>query len=152
MKIEIRNAKKEDELLILKGIKEICKLEKEKPDSIAHLKKQFNHSLKRKEIIVTTINNKAVGFIWFLIASRVPYGVNYGKQKKYCWLDWFYVLKEYRNKGIGTILLKELVKHCKKIKINEIITDVYNINKKSLQFHEKRGFKPRIEICEERIK
>jgi len=51
------------------------------------------------------------------------------------------ILKEYRNKGIGTKLLEELFKNCKKErKIDKIELDVFSNNISGMKLYEKMGF------------
>lgn len=48
--------------------------------------------------------------------------------------------KDYRNKGIGTLLLNELISICKEFKANSIFLEVNENNKPAIKLYEKVGF------------
>jgi len=155
MKIKIRNAKIGDLKFIIKGIKEIFRIEKcrLKREKLNEEKRLALKAIKRNEVKIAVKEKKSLGFIWFAFSSTTPYGVDYGSWgKRYCFVSWVYVLKEYRHKGIGSLLYSEVKKICKKKKVKEIIIDVYAINKKSIKFHNRMGFKPLLYIETENIK
>ena len=56
-------------------------------------------------------------------------------------INWFGVLKEYRNKGIGTKILKQLISICKQRKENYLTTytDKFE-NSESVNLYKKLGF------------
>ncbi len=51
------------------------------------------------------------------------------------------VIKEYREEGIGNVLLKETLNWAKKLGIKIVILDVFKTNKRALNFYKKFGFK-----------
>ena len=93
------------------------------------------------------MKNSPIGFIWFTISNKCPYGVDYGDyEKKYLWINFSFVSKENRNKGIATSLYREVFKVASSKKIYSIALDVFEVNKNSLRFHEKLGFKSKINL------
>ena len=149
---EIRYASKEDLDLIIKGILEICNLEKEKPDTKKQILRKTLKAIKNKEIITIYTNNKPVAFIQFKFTKKTPYGINYSDNKnKLCWIDWIYVLKGYRKKGLGNRLLKDLEYICKQNKTKEIMLDVFKINKSATKFYEHKKYSEYIKILREKI-
>ncbi|MBU2562183.1 MAG: GNAT family N-acetyltransferase [Nanoarchaeota archaeon] len=52
-----------------------------------------------------------------------------------------FVLEEFRKRGIGKRLVKEMCYLIKKKKIKKISVEVYKKNKLSIKFHKKMGFK-----------
>jgi uncharacterized protein len=85
--------------------------------------------------------NKVVGFSNILR--------NITKEKKYNIQNFFEigiaVEKEYRRKGIGTMLLKHVLENAKKLKIEKVFVDIHKDNLVSIAFFKKNGFK---EMCE----
>jgi GNAT superfamily N-acetyltransferase len=152
--IKIENAKTKNINFILKGIKEILETEKiefTKKQKI-ELKKSIVKDIKRKEIKVAIKENKPVGFIWFKFSNKIPFGVNYGKMdEKYCWVNWTYVTKKFRNKGIGSALYKEIEKVCKKKGIETMMLDIFKVNKLSEKVHKKLGFKELLSIYTKKV-
>lgn len=151
--IKIDYAKKQDILFIIKGIKEICKIEKEKPEKNSFLIKKIKEALEKNQIIIARYKDEPIGFVQFIFSNKEPYGFDYGKHgKEYCWIEWIYVLKKYRNEGIGSGLYKNLAKICKNKNIKEIMLDVFEINKHGQKFYFDKGFKPLINILVEKLK
>jgi len=152
--IKIENAKKEHVNFILKGIEEIFEIEKAtltKKQKI-ELKKSIIKDIKRREIKIAIKENKPVGFIWFKFSDKTPFGVNYGKwDEKYCWINWTYVTKKFRNKGIGSALYKEIEKICKEKGIKTIMFDIFKVNKLSQKVHKKLGFKELLSIYTKKV-
>ncbi len=149
--IKIKRAGDEDTGFVLNGIKEICRIEKEEPEKDSVLIKKINKAIKDREIILAEVNNKPAGFIQFDISYKEPYGLDYGKRKRYCWVDWVFVKRSFRRKRIGKRLVGELKKICKKNKIREIMLDTFDINKKAKKFYSKIGFREYIHIIREEI-
>ncbi len=63
------------------------------------------------------------------------------KYPTYAYVDSFYVQKEYRTKGIGKKLIKELVKWSKSNGCKEISLNAHIKNQNALIAYEKLGFK-----------
>lgn len=149
---EIRYAEKGDINFILQGIREICRIERQKPDSKAKLVNQIKKVIRKKEIRIIAQDKEAIGFIQFTFTKKSPYGIEYGNyERRFCWIDWMYVAKKFRNKGIGRALHKEVASACKKQGISEIMLDVFHINNSAMEFYKKEGFLEFIHILRERI-
>ncbi len=56
------------------------------------------------------------------------------------WLGWFGILPEYRNKGIGKIVLQALEKRAKIVGCKYIYSHVGKNNFKAMRFYEREGF------------
>jgi len=54
----------------------------------------------------------------------------------------FYVKKEYRGKGIGGNLFKELLMHAKEGKIGEIYVSTLENMREAIEFYLRKGFQP----------
>jgi len=148
--IKIRYAKNPDLEFMLNGFKEIERIETgdvwiEKFLKRSDRPQKIRKAIRRKNILVATLGKKPVGIIWFTISNKVPYGVNYGiYTKKYMWIDFSFVSRKFRKRGIGTMLYKEAFKIAARKKIRTVFVDVFSANRNSVQFHEKIGFKPKI--------
>jgi len=152
--IKIENAKTKHVNFILKGIEEIFKIEKATltRNQRIELKKFIIKDLKKREIKIAVKNDELVGFIWFKFSDKTPFGVNYGKwDEKYCWINWAYVTKKFRNQRIGSTLYKEIEKICKKKGIKTIMLDIFKVSKLSEKVHKKLGFKELLSIYTKNI-
>ena len=151
--MKIRKAKKEDVNFVLNGIKEICKIEKEKINSIKFLDKRVLNNIRKKRIILLEVEGKPVGFLEFIFSKKQPYGIDYEDEKKeFCWVNNMFVVKEFRRKGVGNDLFQELERICKKRKIKVILLDVFRINRKAGKFYKKEDFNPKIYVLEKKLK
>ena len=147
----IEFATEKDLKLIIKGIKEICNIEKQKPKKEAILINNIKKAIRNKRIIIAKRDNKKIGFIQFTFSNKEPYGLDYGKRKKYCWIEWMYVVKNCRRKGIGDIMFKNIINICKKNRVNEVMLDVFEVNKNAREFYKKERFDSFINIMKKRI-
>ena len=96
---------------------------------------------------INAIGKEVIGFIWFIVSNKCPYGIDYTPMPyDYLWVSQVWTQNEYRNNGIGKHLYDEVIKYCKINKISEIWLDVHNINKKSMSFHTKIGFESKISL------
>ena len=86
--------------------------------------------------LVAEIEGKVIGFI-FGEASGWEYGVpdNIG------WIDTIGIDPSYQKKGIGTLLMKELINYMKKVGVNTIYTLVNWRDGELLRFFDATGFK-----------
>jgi GNAT superfamily N-acetyltransferase len=150
--IKIQNATKKDINFIYNGTTDICKIEKQKPEKKAFTIKQLKQAIQTKKVRVAHLNKKPVGFVQFTFSNKSPYGLEYGRwERKFCWIEWMYITKKNRRQGIGILLKKDLEKICKKKKVNEIMLDVFEVNKKAKKFYIKNGFNDVIHIMTTKI-
>lgn len=150
--VKITFAKTKDIPFILQGTKEICLIEKQESVLDNSQLKIIKTALKKKEIRVASIDRKIVGFIQFKFSKKNPYGIDYGDyERRFCWIEWFYVSKEWRRNGIGKLLHKDILALCKKKNIKEIMLDVFQVNNAAIKFYKKEGFSEFIKILMERI-
>jgi ribosomal protein S18 acetylase RimI-like enzyme len=155
MKLITRNAKLEDRDYILSGIKDTFRIEKAVINNaiISEQKKLIIKAIKNKEIRIVVKGNNPIGFLWSTIGDITPFGLKYGKwDKKYCWVNWVYVSRKHRGRGIGPLLYADLIKICKSKRLEEIMLDVFTVNSKAIRFHKKIGFKPFLSIYSKKIK
>jgi GNAT superfamily N-acetyltransferase len=153
MAIVIDNASAVDLDFIVKGMFEICNIERQVSDPRNTLIKQAKKAIKGEEILVARDKAKIVGFIQFVFAKKNPYGLDYGNyNKKYCWIEWMYVRRGYRRKGIGKRLQENVIAVCKKHKVKEIMLDVFDVNKNARKFYEEEKFCNFIHILKEKVR
>ncbi len=74
-------------------------------------------------------NDAMIGFIWAYEINSMVYHINY-----------FYISKAYRKRGIGTELLKQIEKECKARHGKEIELWVKNDNYSAIEFYQKNNF------------
>ena len=139
-----------DTVVIMKGLLEILFIEEHKK-SFSPEKKQeqleiINIALNTKSIIVAeNAQQEVIGFIWFTITNKSFYGLNYGSlEEPYMFISYIWVLESARCKGIARKLYETILTNAKKNNIKKVWLDIYRHNTKSIDFHEKLGFKPEI--------
>lgn len=95
------------------------------------VKNHFNQMLNDKNIKILAyyLDNIIVGYILIRKMNNCT-----------CLLDGLYVLKEYRNKKIGTKLLKEALKKCKDFNIKYVDINVMVKNKIAKDMYKKMKF------------
>ena len=117
-----------------KHIKEVAEiLFKEWYDSLKEAKEEAIKRINNKECLIALENNKVVGILMY---SR-----DYSHYANYC--QDLFVVKEYRNKGIASLLLKKFIyisrkEQPRKQKYVLSSTDTKNIA--SIRLHKRVGF------------
>jgi ribosomal protein S18 acetylase RimI-like enzyme len=96
------------------------------------LKEYLNAIVKDGIIIYLTENNKVIGMI----------GYYYFSKKFNCaYINTIAVLKEFRGKEFGELLLKKCLSDIKNQNIKKVKTRTWSTNKISIHLYEKFGFK-----------
>jgi len=94
------------------------------PKVIKYIKNDVKKSVNDTYMIMD--RNKTIGM----------FTAYYIDNKEWWYIGTIYLIEEYRNKGIGSILLKDQIKHHDKIKLK-----VSHINKKAIKLYKSLGFK-----------
>ena len=89
-------------------------------------------------VLISEIDNIIVGFLQVNICKNFPFF----KLKKYGKIQAIYIKKDYRNKGISTMLLNKAIEWCKIKGLTRISLDVLPNNLHALKVYEKWGFTP----------
>jgi len=103
------------------------------PDlTINELKRKFSRKIRNKDNngFVAIDNNKIVGFI----------GFSKGYFNKSDFLDWVFVNKNYRGKGIAEELIKEFEKDAKRRKVKRVFSTTVKKNRPAMKMHKKLGY------------
>ncbi len=105
------------------------------PRTLEEQIQQLEDKLKKGfPILVSEINNEVVGFGYYSeFRTRPAYQFTIEHS--------VYVSNQYHNKGIGKILLSELIQLAKKQNKNTMIAVIDSENQNSVVFHQKAGFK-----------
>lgn len=140
-KINIRKAEKQDANLILELITELAIYEKLENEVIATV------SDIEKEIFE---NNSAVVFIAEYDSKPVAYSLHFYTfstflAKKGIYLEDLFVLKEYRGKGIGKQLLKNIATEAVKNGYGRVEWSVLDWNTPAIDFYKSIGANPQDE-------
>ncbi len=105
-----------------------------KPQTIEERKLWFDNKIKDGyPVFVYEENNKVIGFSTYGPFRAWP-------AYKYTIEHSIYVNNECGNRGIGTILLKEVVKDAAKREYATIVAGIDSSNEKSIKMHKKLGF------------
>ena len=102
-------------------------------------KRYAHNAVKNNDRItlVAEVDNRVVGFI---IAKIFTYGGIYDKERA-IYISDLYTEKEYRGKGIGSMLLHALEDEARKRDIRILELDTYAESENSIQFYSRRGYK-----------
>lgn len=106
--------------------------------SLNWFKKNINN--KKIRIIVAEENNKIIGYIMGWIEYKKTFGP-YLFNKKVCFITDLFILKEYRKKGIGKLLVKGIMRWFKSKRISSIELNVYTKSKSAIEFWKRMGLK-----------
>ena len=134
----IRYAVKEDCSLILYFIRELATYEKMLDEVVAteDLLREWIFEKKKAEVIFVCENNREVGFALFFH----NYSTFVGRAGLY--LEDLFVLPEYRGKGYGKALLKELARIAVERKCGRMEWSCLDWNQPSIEFYLSIGAKP----------
>lgn len=105
------------------------------PRTLEEQIQQLEDKLKKGfPILVAETNNEVVGFGYYSeFRTRPAYQFTIEHS--------VYISNQYHNKGIGKILLSELIQLAKKQNKNTMIAVIDSENQNSVVFHQKAGFK-----------
>ena len=134
----IRYAVKEDCSLILYFIRELATYEKMLDEVVAteDLLREWIFEKKKADVIFVCENNREVGFALFFH----NYSTFVGRAGLY--LEDLFVLPEYRGKGYGKALLKELARIAVERKCGRMEWSCLDWNQPSIEFYLSIGAKP----------
>ena len=136
--MEIRSAKKEDAGKILYFIKQLAKYEKMENEVVAteELLKEWIFDKQKAEVIFALEDGKEVGFALFFHNFSTFLG------KAGIYLEDLFVLEEYRGKGYGKGLLKELAKITVERGCGRLDWSCLDWNEPSIRFYQSLGAIP----------
>lgn len=133
MKIDIREARKEDCSRILDLVKELAVYEKA-PDEVTVTLDHFIESgFGPKPVwwaFVAEVDGIVQGFALYYIRFSTWKG-----QRMY--LEDFYVTEEMRNQGLGKLLFERLIEEVKNQKLNGMMWQVLEWNEPAINFYKK---------------
>ncbi len=131
MSISIRKATIEDIDVIVK-IEESCFIDNWDFDTFYEILtsgSSFSLNKSNIHIYVATFEDIIIGYICFSINKTVGHILN------------FAVFRDYRNKGVGTKLLKNAINIMRENGCKRIILEVSTINENAISLYKKFGFK-----------
>ncbi len=111
------------------------------PETINDRIKWFNSHGKEYPVIVCEINNDIIGW-----ASISPFHKRHGYKPTV--ENSIYIKHDFHRQGLGTILLKEIIKRAKEIGYHSMIATISGDQKSSIILHEKFGFKKAADLKE----
>jgi RimJ/RimL family protein N-acetyltransferase len=93
---------------------------------------QRAYSLAFWEVYIVKANEETIGVIGLYRQVHTPIGV--------AWIGWFGVRPSFRDRGLGTQMLRDLVKIAKEYKFKELWVFTDRENRGALRFYEQFGF------------
>jgi GNAT superfamily N-acetyltransferase len=138
--MKLRYANEEDYDFLVKGIKETHIIEKWPKRNLVPKQEKQNAmtAIKKKWIRIAEESGNPIGFIWF----EPDFRAMHLDRKDYLWLHLIFIIREWRGKGISKLLIQDLEKIAKNFGRKELIFDIFEINKSSINFFKKLGSKP----------
>lgn len=85
--------------------------------------------------IVAIENKKIIG----ILISEISYKLH--KSKKVSFIEDLIVNEQYRNRGIGKLLIEDAIRYAKKLECEVVELTSYITNENAHRFYEKNGFK-----------
>jgi len=95
------------------------------------------------KILISYEGEQPTGYISIQIGGHEEHAFCY--QQKWLYIDHICVKKNFRRKGVGTMLIDAAKDFAKQHNINRIILDVWSVNENAKAFFKKEGFKTFIE-------
>ncbi|MGB2305985.1 MAG: GNAT family N-acetyltransferase [Flavobacteriaceae bacterium] len=141
-KIKIRAAVSSDLKILKEFEQEVIRYERSfaknlKQDPIVYYKLEDYIERSDVQVLVATLNDKAVGSGYAMIKDSEPFKT----PEKYVYLGFMFVVPEQRGKGINGLIINELLNWVKEKKLTEVQLDVYAENESAISAYEKIGFK-----------
>lgn len=145
--IKIRKADENDFFIIQKLNNLLFKREQKNFDSTLVVSWPFSKegeeyfrqilSTKNSQAWLAEDDGKTIGYLIGKIVTKVPRSRTI---KKRAILDNMFVLKDYRNKGIGGLLVKEFIVWAGKNKVDNLRVTAFAGNKDAIKFYKQNGF------------
>ena len=135
MKIEIRQAEKEDMKYVLELIKELAIFERE-PDAVV---------IKSEDLIQHGFGNKPLFSCFVAVTNNLISGMCLGYPRYSTWkgptfhLEDLIVTESYKGQGFGTKLYSEFIKIAYELGVARIEWNVLDWNTPAIEFYEKSG-------------
>lgn len=134
--INIRPAMRADSKAILKLIDELAEFEKLAPPDSKGKRKLIKDAFSNEHlfyVLLAEYDNMIIGyaFYFFTYSSFLA--------KRTLYLEDIFISSEHRNKGIGKLFFKDLIKIAKKNKCGRMEWVVLDWNKNAIEFYSKLG-------------
>jgi len=112
------------------------------------LKKEFDNYFKGKKytIFVAEESKKLIGYICGSVQRKT--GKVYNKEGH---IEDLYIVKERRNKGVGTKLIEVMINEFSKLKCTHLSIASYSQNIKAISLYRRLGYKDHILILKKRF-
>ncbi len=137
-KFKLRETSREDTGLIFKFIKELAIYEKMLDEVVGTEELLEDHifNKKRVEVLIAEEDDKPIGFCLYF------YNFSTFQGRSGIYLEDIYILPEYRGKGYGKIIFKELAKIAIERNCGRMEWSCLDWNKPSIDFYTKLGAVP----------
>ncbi|WP_073997940.1 GNAT family N-acetyltransferase [Anaerococcus urinomassiliensis] len=128
------------------NILEYCKIVGGETDYMTYGSEGLSLSVEEERKILenTTISDRSIFLVAELDKEIIGIGnisTNKSERMKHKGMLGIIVKKKYRNKGVGSLLMKSLINFAKDINLEIIELKVINCNKRAINLYDKFGFK-----------
>jgi len=103
------------------------------------LKENLINTLEENKVIVLEKEEKIIGYISYYIKI---------KYDNILWINELVIDEHYRNKGYGTMMLKEIIKIAKEEKCKRVEFNCWSFNENAIKLYESLGFREQRKIME----
>ena len=134
---------------ILRGIIEIYNIENVLVDVELEKNNIINaiSTIDNTWIIIAENESQKLGFVWFINTNKCFFGVDYTPMdENYIWISSTWTDPAHRNKNVASQLYQCVIDKAKELNVKKIWLNIYNSNKKSIDFYTKKGFAPEITL------
>lgn len=91
-------------------------------------------SMENYKLMIAELNGKVVGFIGYYVLPSI------WKKWNEATINYFFVHKEFQGRGIGSKLLKEVIRQMDEMGIAELHVETEKENKRAIRLYKKHGF------------
>jgi GNAT superfamily N-acetyltransferase len=137
----IRNGGPDDLEFLKTGLMNVRRIEKRPEEDIPITEddvKSFENGISNGNIrVIDTDGGVPAAFLYY----RTDFPIHY-VHGRFLWIDLLFVMEEYRGQGMGSALYEDAMEIADRKGLDRIIIDIFDANKRSIIFHERRDFKP----------
>ena len=103
--------------------------------TLKRLVRQFLHNQRRGFALVARLENEVIGVAYVPIIISMEHGGPLG------WLEELYVTPSRRGRGVGTLLVKAVIRHARRLHLTALDLEVDVEHKRAEKLYARHGFR-----------